>query len=174
MQLSQRGKHCFAAVIILLWLGLSAAAFWYYQWRWNEQFSFQEQVALFNGNEFSELLKQASVAGSITVVHLGRDGCFCNRFNEPHRQAIKEKYQPLGVAFRNATLPAELDLATPSVALVNDQGQLAYFGPYSDSLLCSLGDGLVEPLLDQMLQGYLPDVTHTTGVGCFCTKPKNK
>ncbi|BFM13364.1 DUF6436 domain-containing protein [Simiduia litorea] len=170
MPLSPRAKYWLVSFVITLWLSLSAGAFWYYQWRWNEQFSSLDQLALFDGTEFSALLTRASVPGKISLIHLGRDDCFCNRFNEPHRQAIKAKYEPLGIIFQTLPLPTQLNVATPAVALVSAQGQLAYFGPYSDSLLCSLGDGLVEPLLDQLLLGYLPDVIHTTGVGCFCTQ----
>lgn len=170
MHFKIKPKHVLALVAIALWMGLSATALWYYQMRWQNAFANEQQLAFFNGDAFSERLGKASQPGQITVVHLGRADCPCNRFNQPHREQIIAHYQPLGVAFTELTL-GYADLATPAVAIVDADGKLAYFGPYSDSLLCSVGEGLVEPLLDQMLSGEHPEVVHTTGVGCFCPPP---
>lgn len=165
-------KHLLIALVGLLWLGASGAAFWYYQLRWTQAYPGADTYALFDGTPLAGWLNQFHRHGSVSVIHLGRPDCFCNRFNEPHRQEIQAHYQPLGVYFVAPELTDELPVSTPAVALLDPQGQLRYIGPYSDSLLCSIGDGLVEPLLDQLLAGGIPDMLHTTGVGCFCPPPK--
>ncbi|AFU99186.1 DUF6436 domain-containing protein [Simiduia agarivorans] len=164
-------KRLAVLLVLAVWLGSSATAFWYYQLRWTEAFPGAETYALFDGTPLSDWLSRFHRPGQVTLVHLGRPDCFCNRFNDPHRQEIQAHYQPLGVHFAAPALAPDLPVSTPAVALLDTQGQLRYIGPYSDSLLCSIGDGLVEPLLDQLLAGAAPDMLHTTGVGCFCPPP---
>lgn len=164
-------KTLLACLALLFWISLCASAYWYYQQRWQQAYPGTDGYALFNGQALGHWLAQFHQAGRITLVHLGRPECFCNRFTDPHRQQIQAHYQPLGVAFVAPALPDELQVATPAAALMDANGRLAYLGAYSDSLLCSVGDGQVEPLLDQLLAGQQPDLLHTTGVGCFCPPP---
>ena len=169
--MADRKKAQWVSVVLALWLGATGIAWWYYQLRWTEAFPGTDAYALFDGTPMAQWLRQYARPGHITLIHLGRPDCFCNRFNLPHRDEILAHYQPLNVHFAAPPLPDALAVSTPAVALVDEAGELRYIGPYSDSLLCSVGDGLVEPLLDQMLAGQQPDMLHTTGVGCFCPPP---
>ena len=59
--------------------------------------------------------------------------------------------------------------ATPAAAVINNQGQLAYFGPYSDSAFCGAnGSSFVEKTLDKLLAGNTPESVNTLAFGCFC------
>ena len=65
--------------------------------------------------------------------------------------------------------PASAPAATPAAAVVNSQGQLAYFGPYSDSAFCGAnGSSFVEKTLDKVLEGKATESLNTLAFGCFC------
>ncbi|MDH5517504.1 MAG: DUF6436 domain-containing protein [Gammaproteobacteria bacterium] len=66
------------------------------------------------------------------------------------------------------TGPARIP-AAPAAAVVNSQGELAYFGPYSDSTFCGLGGtAFVEKVAELIIQGETPSVLNTLVFGCFC------
>lgn len=100
-------------------------------------------------------------------------------------QAGADNSQRLARAQEIFNVPALLDTslqldlasapsATPAAAVVNAQGQLAYFGPYSDSAFCgsrsssNTGASFVETALDQILEGRNPEKINTLAFGCFC------
>jgi hypothetical protein len=59
--------------------------------------------------------------------------------------------------------------ATPAAAVINKQGQLAYFGPYSDGAFCgATGGSFVEKTLDRVLEGTITESSKTLAFGCFC------
>lgn len=65
--------------------------------------------------------------------------------------------------------PASLPAATPAAAVINTKGQLAYFGPYSDSAFCGVnGSAFVEKTLDKILAGNATESLNTLAYGCFC------
>lgn len=179
--LASRTRQQLAACILGGWVLIIVTGFWWFELRWIRPFL--DQVALFNGEQLSQNYAQAS--NSITVMHFGDANCPCNRFNFDHVRDIQQHYQPHGVRFVawqvgqsqfpltgfdevNHTPIFDAVPATPSVAVWSADGELAYFGPYSSGLLCSLGDGFAETILDQLQAGQHPQVINTTGVGCFC------
>ncbi|MDH5425136.1 MAG: DUF6436 domain-containing protein [Gammaproteobacteria bacterium] len=59
--------------------------------------------------------------------------------------------------------------AAPAAAVIDEAGQLAYFGPYSDSTFCGLGGtAFVERVADLLTQGQTPSLLNTMVFGCFC------
>lgn len=59
--------------------------------------------------------------------------------------------------------------ATPAAAVINNQGQLAYFGPYSDGAFCGANGGsFVEKTLNRVLEGKITESSKTLAFGCFC------
>jgi hypothetical protein len=54
------------------------------------------------------------------------------------------------------------------VAIWDGQGQLAYFGPYSEGLTCSSSNSFIEPILEALAEGRKVDASNTLAVGCFC------
>ena len=184
-------RKILASSILGLWLFVIAGSFWWFELRWLRPFL--DQVALFNGEQLTRAYG-TQLAGArnsndtqtaITVMHFADGDCPCNRFNLPHVQEIQRHYQQQGVKFiswQQGAEPVQLDgfsinhqttqlahvPATPAVAIWSASGDLAYFGPYSSGLLCSLGDGFAETILDQLPAGHSPQVINTTGVGCFC------
>ncbi|KAE8236751.1 hypothetical protein A4X03_0g9338, partial [Tilletia caries] len=71
--------------------------------------------------------------------------------------------QPIDELPGSANLPA-----SPAVAIWDGQGQLAYFGPYSEGLTCSSSNSFIEPILEALAEGRKVDASNTLAVGCFC------
>ncbi len=158
------------------------SGFWWFELRLIRPFL--NEMALFNGEQLSS--RYAPQSGAITLMHFGDVNCPCNKFNRPHVEEIQSHYQHQGVRFvawqQSANYGEILEgfdevhhteslahiPATPAVAIWSKEGQLSYFGPYNSGLICSLGEGFAEIVLDQLAQGLSPEVINTTGTGCFC------
>lgn len=64
--------------------------------------------------------------------------------------------------------------SSPAVVVMDAQGQLAYFGPYSVGSFCGpSGGAFVEKTLDSLLQGINPGRMNTIAFGCFCDWSSN-
>jgi hypothetical protein len=135
----------------------------------------------------------------VTVVHVYRSDCPCNRFTQQHLTRIVARYESRSVRFVVAEaatadsahthaqaaastpsaslprvpIPATADLewidATPAALVYDGAGRLIYYGPYSDSARCGEGRGLIEPVLERALHGEHQAPHAFLGGGCFCS-----
>lgn len=178
-------------VLLALIAVVCAAAVWLgYKWfeaRYVRAFS--EQTALFAGDTL-RLPPELAGPGRIRVVHIWDPACPCNVGNQQHLSELAEHFaggggvdfyalqKPgtqgqlpanLGAIKLLESLPgAERITSTPAVAIWDRQGHLAYFGPYSEGLVCNSQNSFIEPIL-QALEADRPiDATHTMAVGCYC------
>jgi len=122
-------------------------------------------------------------------VHFWNPSCPCNALNQQHLTELIERFSPLGVDFyvlqkvgSQGKLPASLSAlkpldklpgseaipASPALAIWDKQGQLAYFGPYSEGAVCNSDNSFVEPILEALLEGRRVQASHNLAVGCFC------
>jgi hypothetical protein len=58
--------------------------------------------------------------------------------------------------------------ASPAVGIWDKNGNLVYFGPYSEGATCTSSNSFIEPILEALAQGRAVSATHTLAVGCFC------
>lgn len=63
---------------------------------------------------------------------------------------------------------AERITSSPAIAIWDHQGKLAYFGPYSEGLVCNSQNSFVEPILQALSANRPVSATHTMAVGCYC------
>lgn len=126
---------------------------------------------------------------SIRLVHFWDPACPCNVGNQAHLLAIVQQFAPQGVRFysvkragRKGQLPAVFSAvqaledehdwtqipASPAAAIWNAQGDLIYFGPYTEGANCNVARGFVEPILEASLAGRSVQATHQLAVACFC------
>jgi hypothetical protein len=64
----------------------------------------------------------------------------------------------------------DLTPSSPATAILDAEGELAYFGPYSTGALCTSTTGVfAERVLDQLLLGHNPQQWNTWASGCFCS-----
>ncbi|OEC33697.1 hypothetical protein SAMN05216600_11946 [Pseudomonas cuatrocienegasensis] len=181
-----RRKTLLISLTALLWLAAMIAAYFWFEARYIRTFS--DQTALFSGSEL-RLPEHLAGPGPIRLVHFWDPGCPCNVGNQQHLGELIERFAPQGVAFyavqkagSQGRLPANLDAlqalatlpgseqlpASPAVAIWDQQGRLAYFGPYSEGLTCSSSNSFIEPILEALAAGRHVNASNTLAVGCFC------
>ncbi len=179
-------KNLLIALLTLASLIGLALAYRWFETRYLR--TFDERAAVFSGAEL-QLPAELSGPGAIRLVHFWDPACPCNVGNQQHLAELIEHYAPQGVQFHvvrkhgsQGRLPAELaalqpldelpgsaDLpASPAVAIWDKQGQLAYFGPYSEGLVCNSSNSFIEPILEALAAGRKVDASNTLAVGCFC------
>lgn len=182
-------KTLLASLIALLWIAAMLAAFWWFEARYVRPFD--QQTALFAGAEL-RLPAELAGPGPIRLVHFWDPACPCNVGNQQHLGELIEHFGPLGVSFHavqkpgsKGQLPATLSAmqalaplpgsagipASPAVAIWDIQGQLAYFGPYSEGLTCNSSNSFIEPILEALAAGRPVNASNTMAVGCFCQWP---
>lgn len=182
-------KTLLVSLIALLWIAALLAAFWWFEARYVRPFD--QQTALFAGAEL-RLPAELAGPGPIRLVHFWDPACPCNIGNQQHLAELIEHFAPLGVSFHavqkpgsQGRLPATLSAmqtlaplpgsagipASPAVAIWDQQGQLAYFGPYSEGLTCNSSNSFIEPILEALSAGRPVSASNTMAVGCFCQWP---
>jgi hypothetical protein len=83
-------------------------------------------------------------------------------------------HRTFGDAVRLVNAPSQaavgLTPSSPATAILDADGKLAYFGPYSTGAVCTATQGLfAEKVLDQLLQGNHPQLWNTWASGCLCS-----
>lgn len=184
---SRTPRSTFVALALLI----CAAGLWAgYQWfegRYVRAFS--DKTALFAGDVLS-LPAELAGPGRIRVVHFWDPACPCNVGNLQHLTELVEHFAgDNGVDFyavqkpgTHGQLPATLSAikplsslpgadkitSSPAVAIWDRQGNLAYFGPYSEGLVCNSQNSFIEPILLALKADRPVSATHTMAVGCYC------
>ncbi|MGE8497245.1 MAG: DUF6436 domain-containing protein [Pseudomonas sp.] len=179
-------KSLLAGLIAVAWIIAMVAAFWWFEARYMRTFS--DQTALFSGDSL-RLPDELAGPGPIRLVHFWDPACPCNVGNQQHLSELIEHYAPQGVAFyavqksgSSGQLPRSLSglqaldglhgaeqlPASPAVAIWDRNGELAYFGPYSEGLTCNSSNSFIEPILEALADGRRVNASNTLAVGCFC------
>ncbi|HEX5842253.1 MAG TPA: DUF6436 domain-containing protein [Pseudomonas sp.] len=184
--MSRTRKTLLTSLLLILWGAALLAAYWWYEARYLR--SFNEQTTLFQGEQL-RLPDKLAGPGPIRLVHFWDPACPCNVGNQQHLAELIAHYQPLGVAFyavqkpaSQGQLPATLSglqalpevpgsaqiPASPAVAIWDEQGRLAYFGPYSEGANCTSSNSFIEPILEALSAGRPVQASNNLARGCFC------
>ncbi|MDH5547215.1 MAG: DUF6436 domain-containing protein [Gammaproteobacteria bacterium] len=191
-------KHLAAYILIVVWLISTVFAFWWFMYRDIRAFDenpSQERDVRFNAEHLQDLLKQeisTTQTNEFILINFIAPGCSCNRFNISHVNALEERFRgqvrvehltPQGSekAFKlkklnkaatvtRARLISEQEIpGSPAAAILNKQGELLYFGPYSDGAMCGQGNNIVERALTKLSNGEsLESGLNTRAFGCYC------
>lgn len=150
--------------------------------------TFDNQTTFFDGSQL-RLPPELAGPGPIRVVHFWDPACPCNVGNQQHLGELFERFAPLGVSFHvvqkpgsHGRLPANLGAlkplaslpgseqlpASPAVAIWDHDGNLAYFGPYSEGAVCNSNNSFIEPILTALNEGRRVQASNTLAVGCYC------
>lgn len=175
-----------ACLVAVLGLIAMLAAFWWFQAHYLR--AFDERIELFSGHQL-QLPAQLAGPGAIRLVHFWDPACPCNVGNQQHLGELLERYSGRGVQFYSVRKPGSQGQlpqalralqpidgltgsqqlpASPAVAIWDQHGELAYFGPYSSGVTCTSGNSFVEPLLDALLEGRKVLADNNLASGCFC------
>lgn len=172
-------------IALILWLGSMATGLWWYKTRFIRPFS--ETTAIFNGQQL-RLPNNMAGAGKIRFVHFWDPSCPCNVGTQQHLVEMMAAYQETVEFYHfpkpgsSGQLPKALNSmrhlsslsgaeelpASPAVAIWNNHGDLAYFGPYSEGAVCNSSNSFIEPVLNALLENRPVAAANTLAVGCFC------
>ncbi|HEU5134057.1 MAG TPA: DUF6436 domain-containing protein [Steroidobacteraceae bacterium] len=176
-------------IVLSAWLSGMAIAFWYFEFQPQRSFAAPGFVAAADPQQrevarlwFQQVLSQSPTnTAAVTVVHVYRDGCDCNRFTDRHLAEIEARFRDSDVRFirvRSGSAPAHgmpgWVESMPAAFVFGAGGTLLYFGPYSDAAWCGRSGALVEGVIERALQGVPPLPPATTRWGCFCESNGNR
>lgn len=185
--MQSRRRIIVASLVTLFWLAAVLAALWWFQARYIRPFD--ERTELFVGSQL-RLPAELAGPGAIRLVHFWDPACPCNVGNQQHLGELVQEFAPRGVQFYSvrkagtegrlpdhlqalqalSALPGSESLpASPAVAIWNQQGELAYFGPYSEGALCTSSNSFIEPILEALVAGRRVQADGGLAVGCFCS-----
>lgn len=184
-----------ALSLLAIWLVGTVLAFWWFQGRLIEPFANSaDELARYAQLHSSSDMRPASLSVSdapntpvpntpvpntpVLVLQLVDPACFCSRVNRVHREQLRQRYADSAVRFLeiqpDQTWPSEIwpKLAVaraPAALVLNHQGQLEYFGPFSTGAGCFTGEGtFVERAIDRALQQRSNPQINVLSTGCFC------
>lgn len=170
-------RHHLAIALALTWLTLIGLGFWWFQFRWIQDFDTDHRILQrypdLDGYAaaLSKQLPALATTDALTVRIVRTDGCRCNRFSLDHLNDLAHRYttQARFEHQRLADLPAALQSLIPSTPFATIQdadGQLLYAGPINTGLECTSGSSLLE--------GYLASSNNRRlqvpllSRGCYC------
>jgi hypothetical protein len=157
--------------IISVWLIACASGFWWFEYQyWG---AYDKQLIQFESQPIRNLypiLKKVA-PNKPFIVHFKDDECPCERYRKVHIATIKpmlEKAQQVTLNRNDSVLLGVMIPAFPAVAIWNQQGELAYFGPYSSGMTCGEGFDFIKMVLDKLAKNDNPQWVNNQGFGCFC------
>lgn len=176
-----------AILLLAVWGVAMLYAFWWFEGRYLRSFS--DQLALFDSASL-QLPADMAGPGPIRIVHFWDPACPCNAGNQQHLADLIDRYASPDVTFHftqkagsQGELPITLKAlqpllgmtaaehipASPAVAIWDREGELAYFGPYSEGAVCSSSNSFIEPILEALIAGRRVRAGNGMAVGCFCS-----
>ena len=107
------------------------------------------------------------------VIHFEKDACFCQHVAAPHITSVKKLAARIEMSNQTIVIKnGDLALipSVPAVAVIDGQGVLRYFGPYSTGMFCTEGSGVVEKFITSRDAGYHSIGTNilSDAKGCYC------
>jgi len=158
----QGASALIVAIGFFLWLGILASLFW------TLQLQYQTVWVSFDGSRLPGLPADGHLA---RVVHFVDPDCPCSRFSQPHIAKVEKQWGSDDIQFSSVNVAVAdhgyvgLIPATPAVAVWDDAGDLAYFGPYTSGAICGEGEDLLGRFFNNRLAGQW---INQEAVGCFC------
>ena len=156
--------------IVFIWLSLTVAGFAYFIDSRLVSFNVDNKLSGLAHQELASSLKQyIEPTANNTVLHFYQTDCECQQFSEGHIQDINNIANDNNFSIKNIDIKDHLLVpATPSVAILNNRGDVVYFGPYGEGLACSQTSGYAQTILNNFLKGYAANLIIRDAQGCYC------
>lgn len=176
---NQPKSNVIPILMMCVWLLVMVFSFWWFEYRYWQLFA--DAKVTFDGQVLTELIDEVrpdyAVGQQVTVMHFTDEECPCSAYSRSHiqnLQTVLAKSHQITVTPKDAAV-AKLNIpATPSVAVWDKGGNLAYFGPYSSGALCGQGDDFVTRVMKELKQDKNPEWINMLGVGCYCPWQKQE
>ncbi|WP_353352035.1 DUF6436 domain-containing protein [Oceaniserpentilla sp. 4NH20-0058] len=105
------------------------------------------------------------------VVHFTDASCPCESYRVAHVDKLEHMLDSSHQVNINPAEQTRLRVnipATPAVAIWDEDGEFAYFGPYSSGMTCGAGLDFIDLVFNKLADGVNPSWLNTQGYGCFC------
>ena len=160
-------------MIVGAWLLCAAFAFWWFEYRyWG---AYPDQLIQFDSKAVTKLysILNKGHANQRMVVHFIDESCPCDAYRVAHvsklapilAHSVEISLTPQDVNQLDIPIPA-----TPAVAIWDEAGELAYFGPYSSGMTCGTGLDFIALVYTKLTAGNNPNWINSQGYGCFCPR----
>ncbi len=187
--LKRNARKIFIALGVAAMLAISTALWSYFGLAGASSFS--EEAIVFDDSNLRLPDALAGPTGRIRLVHFWDPACkVCNRETGAHLSYLISMYRRANIDFYSVRKPGttgELPTflqgklialegiegmddipASPSVAIWDAAGRLAYAGPYSLGMVCTSANSFVEPIIDRLVAGEKVEPFSMLAVGCYC------
>lgn len=105
-----------------------------------------------------------------SVIHFSKPDCACQKFSQAHIQDINRIAHDNQFNVANVVIEQhDVIPATPSVAILDESGDIIYFGPYGQGLGCSETSGFAQTMLKNFLHGFSANIVIEEAKGCYCS-----
>jgi hypothetical protein len=175
LQVLNKRKRIIRYAIVIVWLISIVVAFSYFM---------QARLVAFDPNHqlgrltAEEIIQHVKADGLVTennmlnsVIHFNKKGCICSKLNEQHKKEININAQQAGFHIIDVQMTEKLMSvipSTPAALIIDQHGQLVYFGPYAEGLGCSSSNGLIDTVLANYRKGFNARMIVDDAVGCYC------
>ena len=182
-KLTEQDKIHFA--FVAAWLVFTVVAFAYLVQDKVVSFDSEQKLQYVSNKQLSRAILQFTqshpkvlleskppVALKSSIVHFSAPGCSCQQYSEQHIEAINSLASEYQIDVVHVELEAhDMIPSTPSVAIVDNLGDIVYFGPYGQGLYCTQTSGYAQTILNNLVKGYVANLIVKQAKGCYCQMP---
>ena len=151
-----------------------------------------ELVSLLNSTKYNDASQNDSSSPDISsqvqakIYHFFQGDCYCERLASAHQSRLtrwssQEGFSNINIDVKESRVLAKSIPSTPAVAVVNQQGELIYLGPYSRGAGCFADSGQIDDFLAAWIaqqntgkskqsawQHSQNAIIDTDAKGCYC------
>lgn len=168
----------FAAWLLGAWAMLLTVGLWLYSLNQLRPFDPHQQLAQAAASAgfdrtFADLLHKEGI-GPGSLVHLTTTRtCYCDTLSSGHGESLlsalpEESYQLKTLIVDPISDLGKLVPSIPALAVIGQDGNLKYLGPYAVGYGCLSGNTLSKLILSQLASVLPGALINTDASGCFC------
>ncbi len=162
-------RNTFDIALIVTWLCFTVFAFFYVSSKSLVKFDPNHRLSKLSHGSFIKAIQQDGRVGNRTVVHFYQPECNCAIASKAHRASLSSLAENNGYAVTHIDAQdTSVVPSTPSVAIIDDNDVLIYFGPYGAGLMCSQTNGYALTVFQNHLKGFDANLIASDTQGCFC------
>lgn len=159
--------------IVVVWISFTVLAFAYFAKEKLVIFDINNKLQGVDHLQLATYLKNDFSSGTQglgkKVIHFSKPDCDCQKFSLDHIQDINKIANDNQFGIMNVVLEQhEIIPATPSVAILDESGDVIYFGPYGQGLGCSQTSGFAQTMLNNFVKGFSANIIIREAKGCYC------
>lgn len=157
-------------LIVVSWCIFTLAAFTLFNFQRLQFFDPKGKVKNMTTSQFEKrLVKVLPVKMPKTLVHFSQTDCECNKASQRHIEQLNKSARENLYHIENIEIKASSFIpSTPSIAIIDEFGSLAYFGPYGEGLDCAQTNGFAFTVFNNLLQGFSSELIVELAQGCYC------